>query len=69
MMISKRHQRCLIKIQVTSSELITSGVSATFLCEDKINETWVSDNKNYPDEEKKIILKILEIAGGLSKTS
>ena len=63
------NQRCLIKIQVTSSELITSGVSATFLCENKINETWVSDNKNYPDEEKKIILKILEIAGGLSKTS
>ena len=48
------NQRCLIKIQVTSSELITSGVSATFLCEDKINETWVSDNKNYPDEEKKL---------------
>ena len=63
------NQRCLIKIQVTSSDLITSGVSANFLCENKVNETWVSDNKDYPGEEKKIILKILEIAGGLSKTS
>ena len=64
-----KNQRCLIKIQVTSSDLITSGVSANFLCEINIDETWVSDNKDYPDEEKKIILKILEIAGGLSKTS
>ena len=31
--------------------------------------TWLSDNKNYPDEEKKIILKILEIAGGLSSST
>tara|TARA_Y200000002_G_scaffold323990_1_gene285401 strand:+ start:241 stop:819 length:579 start_codon:yes stop_codon:yes gene_type:complete len=62
-------QRCLIKIQVLSSELITTGLSSSFLCENKINEIWVSDNKNYPNEEKQIILKILEIAGGLSKTS
>ena len=63
------NQRCLIKIQVLSSELTTTGVSSSFLCENKINETWVSDNKDYPNEEKKIILKILEIAGGLSKSA
>ena len=63
------NQRCLVKIQVLSSELITTGVSSNFLCENKINEVWVSDNKNYPNEEKQIILKILEIAGGLSKNS
>ena len=62
-------QRCLIKIQVLSSELITTGVTSTFLCENKVNETWVSDNVNYPDEEKKIILKILEIAGNLSNST
>lgn len=67
--LGNENQRCLIKIQVTTNELITSGVSANFLCENKVNKTWVSDNKDYPDEEKKIILKILEIAGGLSKTS
>ena len=63
------NQRCLIKIQVLSSELITTGVSSSFLCENKINDTWVSDNKNYPNEEKQIILKILEIAGNLSQKS
>lgn len=62
-------QRCLIKIQVLSSELITTGVTSTFLCENKVNETWVSDNVNYLDEEKKIILKILEIAGNLSNST
>ncbi len=63
------NQRCLIKIQVISSELITTGVTSTFLCENKINEKWVSDNNSYPNEEKKIILKILEIAGRLSGSS
>ena len=60
------NQRCLIKIQVVSSELITTGVTSNFLCEKKTNDTWVSDNNEYLNEEKKIILKILEIAGGLS---
>ena len=62
-------QRCLIKIQVLSSELTTTGVDSSFLCENKVNDTWISDNKNYPNEEKKIILKILEIAGGLSSSA
>ena len=35
----------------------------------KNNNTWISDNKNYPDEEKKIVLKILEIAGGLASSN
>ena len=62
-------QRCLIKIQVVSRELTTTGVSSSFLCENKKNDVWVSDNKSYPNEEKKIILKILEIAGNLSGTN
>ena len=60
------NQRCLIKIQVVSSELITTGITSNFLCEKKTNDIWVSDNNEYLDEEKKIILKILEIAGSLS---
>ena len=63
------NQRCLIKIQVLSSELITTGVTSNFLCEKKTNDIWVSDNNEYLNEEKKIILKILEIAGGLSSST
>ena len=59
--------RCLIKIQILSRELITTGVSSNFLCENKTNDTWSSDNIDYIEEEKQITLKILEIAGKLEK--
>ena len=38
-------QRCLIKIQVLSSELITTGVTKVFYVKIKLMNTWVSDNK------------------------
>ena len=63
------NQRCLIKIQVVSRDLTTTGVTSSFLCENKDNDIWISDGKSYPSEEKKIILKILEIAGSLSNSS
>ena len=59
--------RCLIKIQILSKDLITTGVSTNFLCENKNNETWSSDNNDYFEEEKQITLKILEIAGSLER--
>ena len=59
--------RCLIKIQILSKELITTGVSSNFLCENKNNETWSPDENNYIEEEKQITLKILEIAGALER--
>ena len=61
--------RCLIKIQILSKELITTGVSSNFLCENKVNETWSSDNIDYIEEEKQITLKILEVAGALEKAN
>ena len=61
--------RCLIKIQILSKELITTGVSSNFLCENKVNETWSSDNVDYIEEEKQITLKILEVAGKLEKAN
>ena len=61
-------QRCLIKIRVLSTELTTTGVDTKFLCENKNNGTWVSDKKEYFQEEKQITLKILEIAGKLSNS-
>ena len=61
--------RCLIKIQILSKELITTGISSNFLCENKLNETWSSDNIDYIEEEKQITLKILEVAGKLEKAN
>ena len=60
--------RCLIKIRVLSTELITTGVDTKFLCENKDKDIWVSDEKEYLQEEKQITLKILEIAGQLADT-
>ena len=60
------NQRCLIKIQITSDELISTGISTRFICETKNNENWVSDNKNYLSEEKQLTLKILDSASKLA---
>ena len=59
-------QRCLIKIQISSKDLITTGVDTNFICENKSNNTWFSDEIEYLEEEKQITLKILEIAGRLA---
>lgn len=68
--VDKENQdkRCLIKIQITSSELISTGVSTNFICENKENNNWVSDDQKYFSEEKQITLKILEIASKISDT-
>ena len=63
------NQRCLIKIQIKSQELITTGVSSSFLCERNNGDVWVADNIAYTQEENQITLKILEIAGNLAKAS
>lgn len=62
-------KRCLLKIHVSSKDLITTGVNSSFLCENKQDQVWISDKKDYIEEEKQITLKILEIAGNLSNTS
>ena len=54
------NSRCLIKIQITSLELVSNGVEANILCQDKKETSeWINDKKNYANEEKKLILSIL----------
>ena len=67
--LNNTNQRCLIKIQIKSHELITTGVSTNFLCEKNNGDVWISDNTTYTKEENQITLKILEIAGNLAKAS
>ena len=66
--INNPQQRCLIKIQVLSMELITTGVRTNFICENKKNENWITDGKEYSQESNQITLKILEVAGNLNNT-
>ena len=53
-------KRCLIKIQVISADYISTGVKTNFLCENKNQDIWKSDGKEYFDEQKMLTLKILE---------
>lgn len=61
------NQRCLIKIQILSSELISTGVKTSILCETYANENWASSDEKFLAEEKKLTLKILELAQEYSK--
>lgn len=61
------NQRCLIKIQILSSELISTGVKTSILCETYDNENWASSDEKFLAEEKKLTLKILELAQEYSK--
>jgi len=60
--IYENQTRCLIKIQIISAELISTGVKTKILCQKNNNDLWVNDNIVYTDEEKKLTLRILELA-------
>jgi len=66
---SSPDSRCLIKIHITSAELVSDGVDVRILCEDKINEIWYQSENSYLKEEKELTLKILTEAARLSSNS
>jgi len=55
-------KRCQIKVMVRSTELVSNGLKSTLNCQNYDGQNWNTDGKQYPDEEKNITLKILEIA-------
>lgn len=61
-----KEQRCMIKIQIVSPELVSNGVKTNFLCEKLENEKWAKLNKNFIEEEKQLTLKILSTAQTIS---
>ena len=58
----------MIKVVITSIELISTGVDVNLLCESKENDIWYQDDTEYTNDEKNLTLKILEIANQLSLT-
>lgn len=58
-------QRCIIKVQINSSELVSNGVNTKFLCQNKNNDEWVDDNLEYTEESKQLTLSILKKAVSL----
>ena len=60
------NQRCLIKVNITSQELVSSGVRVKLLCEQKELDAWYQDGVSYSQEEKNLTLKIFDIANEIS---
>ena len=54
--------RCLIKVQITSLELVSNGVETNIICQELISNDWVNDNQNYINEKKQLTLAILTAA-------
>ena len=48
------NSRCLIKVQIRSAELISTGVSANIICEEQKNNIWYNDEKLYTAESKNL---------------
>ncbi len=59
------NQRCLVKVNIISTELISTGVKTKIICQNKTDE-WYSSDESFISEENQITLKILEIANKLS---
>ena len=56
------NKRCQIKVMVRSAELVSNGLKSTLNCQDYDGQNWNADKQTYPNEEKNITLKILEVA-------
>ena len=59
-------KRCQIKVNVTSQDLISTGVKTKIICQEQNNSQWYPNNEMLIEQEKKITIKILEIAQELS---
>jgi hypothetical protein len=55
-------QRCSIKVQIVSSELISTGVNTNILCQNLIKGNWINDEARYTEESNQITLAILKKA-------
>ena len=66
---SASNNRCMIKIQILSADFISTGVKSKFLCENKNQEIWKTDGKQYLEEEKILTLKILEASQKYSSSA
>ena len=55
-------QRCIIKINITSRELVSNGVNSKIICQNKINSEWLNDELSYDNEAKQLTITILNKA-------
>ena len=56
------NERCVVKIQVLSTELISNGIDVNIVCALLKNNNWIISDEKFEEEEKSLHLKILEEA-------
>ena len=56
------NQRCVIKVQITSKELLSNAVNTKILCQKKNGDNWVTSDDKFLEEEKQLNLAILSSA-------
>ena len=54
------NNRCLIKIQIVSQELVSNGVETNFCVKKRIMNEWINDNQDYIEEEKQLTFKNID---------
>ena len=59
-------KRCQIKVNVTSQDLISTGVETKIICQEQDNNQWFPSDQILIEQEKQITLRILEKAQELS---
>ena len=55
-------ERCAIKIQILSTELLSNGIDVSFVCARLIKNKWIISEQKFDEEEKRLHLRILEEA-------
>ena len=60
------NDRCAIKANILSGELISTGIKIKINCEKKIDNQWYQNNLQFTDEEKRLTLQVLKIANELN---
>lgn len=67
--VNNPNQRCIIKINITSVELVSNGVNTNIICQKKIDDEWQSDQIRYVNESKQLTITILNNASKLYQNS
>ncbi len=53
------NKRCVVKVQINSAEFVSNGISASMICQDNKNGTWVMSNEDLLEKNIQIENSIL----------
>ena len=62
-------KRCIIKIKVLSTEIISTAVESKIICQKNVNDTWQATNEDLINESNQITLSVLKFASESSSQS